>query len=85
MTLPNPLQGNELIDCAKANSNQDLSIASERCGYGNNIAKFEEQLRNACQAIGVDVEGFSDLNKDREVEDMGKPAVIVAPGIDGQL
>jgi hypothetical protein len=85
MASSDPLQGSELIDCAKANSNQDLSIASERCGYGSNVAKFEEQLRNACQAIGVEIQGFSDLNKDRGVEDMEKPAVIVAPGTDGQL
>jgi hypothetical protein len=85
MTSSHSLQGSELIDCAKANSNQDVSIAAERCGYGSNVARFEEQLRNACRAIGIEVEGFSDLNQGRGAEDLEKPAVIVAPGIDGQL
>jgi hypothetical protein len=84
MTSSQPLDGSELIDCAKANSNQDLSVACERCGYGSDIVRFEEQLRSACRAIGIEVEGFSTLNKDQG-EELEKPAVIVAPGTDGQL
>jgi hypothetical protein len=57
-----PLQGIELIDCAKANVHEGAAIAAERCGYGNDLEMFEQQLEKAGKAIGVDIQSFNDLN-----------------------
>jgi hypothetical protein len=62
MELPKPLQGIELIDCARANGNESIMIAAERCGYSSNIEMFEEELEKAGEAIGVEIQNFSDLN-----------------------
>ncbi|WP_013321669.1 hypothetical protein [Gloeothece verrucosa] len=83
MTSPTPLKGSELIDCARANGNQGLEIAASRSGYGDDLAAFEEELRQACQAIGVDINGFDDLiNHKRDSE---RPGVIIAPDTPSQL
>jgi hypothetical protein len=55
------LQGLELIDCARANGNESIAIAAERCGYAQNIAIFEQELRKAGEAIGVEIQDFDDL------------------------
>ncbi len=62
MASPNPLQGLELIDCAKANSHEGIMLAAERCGYGNELDAFEQALKNAGEAIGVEIQSFNDLN-----------------------
>lgn len=56
------LQGLELIDCARANSLESIAIAAERCGYNNDSAKFEQELRIAGEAIGIEIQSLSDLN-----------------------
>ncbi|HBB34169.1 MAG TPA: hypothetical protein DDZ80_21130 [Cyanobacteria bacterium UBA8803] len=61
MAASMPLTGSELIDCAKANAKQGLEIAAQQCGYGNNHIMFEENLKQACQEIGVDIQQLSDL------------------------
>ncbi len=67
MTLPTPLQGTELIDCAKANAKQGLSIAAKQCGYGERIEDFQQNLKQACQKIGVEIEQLRDLITDRQL------------------
>lgn len=66
-----PLQGSELIDCARANGNKGIAIAAQRCGYGDDLAIFEQELKKAGEAIGVEIQSFDDLidtpkEKDRE-------------------
>jgi hypothetical protein len=85
MASSTPLQGAELIDCARANGDQDVAIAAERCGYGNDTSRFEQQLRNACEDIGIHIQGFSDLNEDNSREDTDTSGAVIAPGIDGQI
>lgn len=52
MAANNPLKGIELIDCAKANSQELVDIVAYRCGYGENISLFEQELKKSCQEIG---------------------------------
>ncbi|MGL5832934.1 MAG: hypothetical protein ACRC1Z_06835 [Waterburya sp.] len=66
MTSSAPLQGIELISCAKANVDQGLTAACQQCGYGENIQLFQEQLVLAGQEIGVDLDQFSDLTTDQQ-------------------
>lgn len=61
MTSPTPLQSLELIDCARANSKNGIAIASQLCGYDNNVVLFEQELKKACESIGVTIHDFHDL------------------------
>jgi hypothetical protein len=61
MGSPTPLQGVELISCAKANAQQGLETAAQQCGYGENIQLFQENLVLAGEEIGVNLDKLSDL------------------------
>lgn len=61
MSSSTPLKGSELIDCARANMKQGIEVAAKGCGYGDNISSFENELRAACNAMGIDVNSFADL------------------------
>ncbi|RZM79222.1 hypothetical protein [Leptolyngbya iicbica] len=56
-----PLEGIELIDCAKANADNDVVIVAERCGYGQDVTAFQTALQQACTDIGINVEAIADL------------------------
>jgi hypothetical protein len=84
MASPAPLHGSELIDCARANASKGIEVASERCGYGNDLATFERELKKACASIGVDLESFHDLAKD-SVDRKKEQGVEIAPDTPGQL
>jgi len=55
-----PLQSIELLDCARSDPYQDRAIATQRCGYGDDQVMFEEELKKAAAAIGVDIQSFED-------------------------
>ena len=61
MTSPKPLHGIELIDCAQANARSGWSIASQQCGYGNNIKAFQDELRKASSEIGIHIDSLEEL------------------------
>jgi len=66
MASPTPLQGIELIDCAKANAKQGIVVAAEQSGYGQDISTFQQELKKACQGIGVEIDELSDLITDQQ-------------------
>lgn len=66
MSAAQPLEGLELIDCAKANAAQGIETAAELCGYGDDLNRFARELKQACQGIGVEVTGLSDLITDQQ-------------------
>jgi hypothetical protein len=78
MASPETLYGTDLIDCAKANSNQGIEVAAERCGYGNDLATFERELKKAGEHIGVEINSFGDLGAPTPFsqKDLG---IVVAP------
>ncbi|MBW4623145.1 MAG: hypothetical protein KME17_27780 [Cyanosarcina radialis HA8281-LM2] len=78
MSSPTPLQGLDLIDCAKANSKAGIEVAAEQCGYGKDIATFELELQKASSNIGVKVENFSDLVA-LDTPPSSQPAIEIAP------
>ena len=61
MSSSTPLKGSELIDCARANMKQGIEVAAKGCGYGDNISSFENELKGACNAMGIDINSFADL------------------------
>lgn len=74
------LQGIELIDCAKANAKQGLTVAARQCGYDDNISLFKDNLTQACQEIGVEIEQLSDLITDQQmVKENRQNSVEVSP------
>ncbi|MBD2091652.1 hypothetical protein H6F67_17555 [Microcoleus sp. FACHB-1515] len=89
MASPTPLKGLELIDCAKANAKQGIETAAELCGYGSDYSQFQQELKQACQAIGVEVNELSDLLTDVDrptaTIQLDPPGVEIGPGLDGNL
>ncbi len=61
MTSPKPLHGIELLDCAQANAKSGLSIATQQCGYGDNILAFQNELQKAGSEIGIQISSLNDL------------------------
>lgn len=84
MTSSAPLRGTDLIDCAKANEDKGIELAAQRCGYGDDLAKFEQELQQACAHIGIKIQGFSDLLKHRQ-EAEEAPGEVVGPDTPTQL
>lgn len=84
MTNSQPLTGTDLIDCAKANAKQGVETATQLCGYGDDISRFQTSLRQACEEIGVEVDELSDLiTKQSQVIEKG--GVEVAPDTPNSL
>jgi hypothetical protein len=78
-----PLHGIELIDCAKANRKEGIAIAAQRSGYGDDLVAFEQELRKACEAIGVEI-SFHDLD-DTPSAMVKEPGLEIAPETPNQL
>jgi len=64
MASSTPLQGIELIDCAKANAKQGIETAAAQSGYGQDVSTFQQELKKACEGIGVEINELSDLITD---------------------
>jgi pyruvate-formate lyase-activating enzyme len=84
MASSQPLTGIELIDCAKANAQQGITTAAELCGYGSDLNKFDRELKQACQNIGVDVKELSDLITPQHLMQQGA-GIDVAPDTPSEL
>lgn len=61
MASSTPLTGIELVDCAKANAEQGVAIASHQCGYGPDTDHFIDALKKACGDMGITISGLEDL------------------------
>jgi hypothetical protein len=77
MTSSIPLQGTELIDCVRANGNKGIAVVAQRCGYHNDIALFEQELKKAGEAIGVEIQSFNHL-VDTPPAGSRKPGIEIA-------
>ena len=84
MSAKTPLEGTELVDCARANAKQGSETAAELCGYGSDLNRFKQAVKQACTDMGVQFNELTDLTKEDssllEVE-----GEIVAPDSAGQL
>lgn len=65
--MTKPLQGIELIDCAKANAKQGVDAAASQCGYQGDTQAFTTNLKQACQARGIEIQQLSDLITDQQI------------------
>ena len=78
MASSTPLKGLELVDCARANAKQGIETAAELCGYGTDLKIFSQELKQACDDMGVTFNELSDLitEQDALIKTEGE---IVAP------
>jgi hypothetical protein len=84
MASSTPLNGLELVDCARANAKQGIETAAELCGYGDDLRTFSQQLKQACDQMGVKFNELTDLitEQDSLIQTEGE---IVAPETDTVL
>lgn len=66
MASPTPLKGLELVDCARANAKQGIETAAELCGYGSDLNTFSQELKLACENMGVKISELTDLITDQD-------------------
>lgn len=84
MASPTPLKGIELVDCAKANAAQGAMVAAELCGYGQDVARFQQELHQACQQMGIEISELSDLVTDQQVVRLNR-GIEIAPDSSADL
>jgi len=84
MASPTPLKGLELVDCARANAKQGIETAAELCGYGENLKTFSQELKQACDQMGVKINELTDLITDQDAL-INLEGEIVAPETDSVL
>jgi hypothetical protein len=85
MASPTPLQGTELVDCARANAKQGIEMAARQCGYGDDINTFAHALKQACEQMNLQVKELSELITDQEmILQMGQ-GEVVAPDTASEL
>lgn len=85
MASSSPLTGVILVDCARANATGGLEVATERCGYGTDTAKFQAALRSACSEMNVDIDGLADLVDDEPAAVRAERGMNVAPDTPSDL
>jgi hypothetical protein len=84
MASSTPLKDLELVDCAKANAKQGIETAAEMCGYGDDLQAFSQELKHACDRMGVTFNELSDLITTQDVL-IRTEGEIVAPETESQL
>lgn len=57
-----PLTGEELIDCAKANAFTGLETTAKLCGYASDVHGFQSQLKETAQELDIDIESLQNKN-----------------------
>lgn len=85
MASPTPLQGTELVDCARANAKQGIETAAHQCGYGEDINTFARELKQACEQMNLQVKELTELITDQEMLLQLGTGEIVAPDTPSQL
>lgn len=85
MASPTPLQGTELVDCARANAKQGIETAALQCGYGEDLSTFARELKQACEQMNLQVKELSELITDQEMILQLGSGEVVAPDSASEL
>lgn len=56
-----PLQGEELINCARANVSKGLSQTTELCGFATDTSGFQTALKDAIALLEISTKPFEKL------------------------
>jgi hypothetical protein len=84
MSASEPLKGLELVDCAKANAKQGISVAADLCGYSTDTDRFKQELEQACEQMGIKISELSDLITDQQTV-LQQGGIEVAPDTPADL
>ncbi|WP_009633548.1 hypothetical protein [Synechocystis sp. PCC 7509] len=85
MASSTPLQGTELVDCARANAKQGIAIAALQCGYGDDLNTFSAHLKAACEQMNLQVKELSELITDQDIILQIGTGEVVAPDTASEL
>lgn len=85
MSSSTPLQGTELVDCARANAKQGIETAARQCGYGEDLNTFAQALKQACEQMNLQVKELSELITDQEMILQMGSGEVVAPDTPSEL
>ncbi|MGK7907544.1 MAG: hypothetical protein AB4040_10000 [Synechococcus sp.] len=77
MATLKPLKGILLIDCAEANLENGLQVATYQCGYQTDIEAFQSALSDACHEAGIDIHSLGGLKRQGGIE--------ISPSSSGQI
>jgi hypothetical protein len=80
-----PLHGTELVDCARANANLGIETAAYQCGYGDNLKRFSQELRQACEKMNLKVKELNELITDQDMILKFGTGEIIAPDTASEL
>ncbi|BAZ45490.1 hypothetical protein NIES4102_25140 [Chondrocystis sp. NIES-4102] len=56
-----PLTGEDLINCARANTSAGVAMATKLCGFAEDTARFQSALTSTLEELDLPVESFSKL------------------------
>lgn len=85
MASETPLTGVVLVDCARANAERGLAIATRQCGYGENTETFQSALQAACSEMGVNIHSLSELLETEQQQKSRQHGTVVAPETKDEL
>jgi len=85
MASPTPLQGTELVDCARANAKQGIETAAYQCGYGDDLNTFAQELKQACEQMNLQVKELTELITDQDMLLQLGTGEVVAPDTPSEL
>ena len=85
MASPTPLQGTELVDCARANAQQGIETAALQCGYGEDLNTFARELKQACEQMNLQVKELSELITEQDTLLQLGSGEVVAPDTPSEL
>ncbi|MBD2167410.1 hypothetical protein H6G04_23755 [Calothrix membranacea FACHB-236] len=85
MASTTPLLGTELVDCARANAKQGIETAAYQCGYGNDLNRFAQELRQACEDMNLQVKELTELITDQDLILQIGTGEVVAPDTASEL
>lgn len=85
MASPTPLQGTELVDCARANAKQGIETAAYQCGYGDDLNTFARELKQACEQMNLQVKELTELITDQDMLLQLGTGEVVAPDTPSDL
>ena len=85
MASSTPLQGTELVDCARANAKQGIETAALQCGYGEDLNAFSRELKAACEQMNLQVKELSQLITEQDMMLQIGGGEVVAPDSASEL
>lgn len=56
-----PLTGEELTNCARANASAGVEMAAKLCGFASDVEGFQTQLKETAQKLDIPLESFKQL------------------------